>query len=244
MEKAIFTNRPEKYDLAEYDRVYFGNEFCERRILSPAEVRKIISYCTEKNKRFTFVTPYCTDFGIEKIRKILRILPLGTEVVFNDFGLLEYLHDFEPVFGRVLNKQKRGPEIVLLKKHLPWRGYKYFQSCNIDAMQDFLLANKVQRAEICNVIQEFKIKSKLKLSLYYPYVYVSTTRLCMLNGVEDLIRKKLEIKPCCRECDKYLFHNEKFPLNLVLKGNTQFYFNDKIPRKGYDRLVYMPEIIV
>jgi len=239
MDKAIFTNKPWKYDLSSYDRVYFGNEFCEQNIIHP---KKIIDYI--KDKKFTYVTPFLTDKGIGIIRKNLRMIPKGTEVVFNDYGLLPYLKKHRPVYGRLLNKQKRGPRIVQLKKHISKETYSYFQKCNIDAMGPSLRRNKIYRAEIDNVIQGFKIETKLKLSLYFPYVYVSSSRACRLNDIENLARKQIRIKPCKKECNKYTFINDKFPLKMILHGNTQFYFNNKIPKKGYDRLVFMPEIIV
>lgn len=102
----------------------------------------------------------------------------------------------------------------------------------------------IERAEIDNTIQGFRIKSKMKLSLYYPWVYVSTTRLCLVNGIDDLSRKKISIGPCKRECHKYTLINDSFPVRMYLKGVTQFYHNDKRPKGDYDRIVWMPEMIV
>ncbi|MFH1276711.1 MAG: hypothetical protein ABIH82_06385 [Candidatus Woesearchaeota archaeon] len=250
MEKAIFTNEPEKYDLTNYDRIYFGNEFCENNFISFERVKEIVKLVKDQKKEITFVTPFVTDKGLKVIENFLEEIPKGSEVVFNDYGVLSLIETFsqakgfKPVFGRLLNRQKRGPRIVQLKDKLPQKGYEYFQHCNLDVMGDFLDSKNIQRAEIDNVIQEFKVKTKLNLSLYYPWVYVSTTRLCLVNGIENLARKKISICPCKRECHKYILVNDKFPLKLYQKGVTQFYFNDKLPSKGYDRLVYVPEMIV
>ncbi len=248
MEKAIFTNDPEKYDLALYSRIYFGNEFCENNFLSLMRMREIIDLAKERNKQITFVTPFVTDKGLAYIKKMLELLPAKTEVVFNDYGVLPLLTEFTPIFGRILNRQKRGPRIVQLKGKIPSKGYDYFQHCNLEMMEEFLSSKNIFRAEVDNVIQEFKIKTSLKLSLYYPWVYVSTTRYCLLNGIEDLSRKRITIKPCNRECHKYTLVNKSFPLPLYLKGVTQYYFNDKKPdnlaKKGVDRIVYQPEMMV
>lgn len=244
IEKSIFTNEPWEYDLTDYERIYFGNEFCENNILSLERVNKIIEFIKSKDKKITFVTPYLSDKGIEKIKNILQIIPKGSEIVFNDYGLLKYLYEFTPIFGRLLNKQKRGPRIVDLKDKISKKSYKYFQQSNIPAIQKFLLSKNVKRAELDNVIQGIGFKSKLNLSLYYPYVYISTTRLCMLNDIENLARNKLKISNCKKECQKYLLENNKFPMKLFLKGNTQFYYNEELPKKGYDRLVFIPKIIV
>ncbi len=242
-ERAIFTNEPEQYDLSKYRRIYFGNEFCENNFLSYGQILAIILLAKKQGKELTFVTPFVTDKGLQVILKFLDLLPDRTEVVFNDYGLLPHLQRFTPVFGRLLNRQKRGPRIVQLQDKIPKKAWEHFQSSNLEAMEDFLWERDILRAEIDNVIQGFKIKTKLKLSLYYPYVYVSTTRMCLLNGIEDLSRKKISIKPCQRECHKYTPVNRSFPIPLLLKGVTQYYYNGKLPRKGFDRLVFMPEMI-
>lgn len=250
MERTIFTNEPEQYDLTPYQRIYFGNEFCENNFLSLERVKEIIAFAKVNHKKITFVTPFVTDKGLKMIKMFLAVLPLQTEVVFNDYGVLSLLDGFTPVFGRILNRQKRGPRIVQLEGKIPQKGYEYFQQCNLDVMGDFLREKKISRAEVDNVVQGFKIKTKLQLSLYYPWIYVSTTRLCLLNGIEDLSRKKISIKPCKRECHDYILTNDAFPLKLYQKGVTQYYFNDKLlskqelVKKGVDRLVFMPEMIV
>ena len=248
MEKAIFTNQPEKYDLTKYKRIYFCNEFCENNFISLARVKEIVTLAQREGKGITFVTPFVTDKGLKIMERYLHEIPKGSEVVFNDYGMLPLLTSFTPVFGRLLNRQKRGPRIVQLKGKIPRKGYDYFQSCNLDVIEPFLLEKGIHRAEIDNVIQGFKIKTSLNFSLYYLWVYVSTTRLCLLNGIDDISRKKVKIGPCKRECHKYTLVNNKFPLPIYLKGVTQFYFNDKRPEgksKGkYDRIVWMPEMIV
>lgn len=244
LEKAIFTNEPAKHDLSAYDRLYFGNEFCENNFLSLEQVNGIINFSREKCKKITFVTPFVTDKGMIAIERFLAVIPKGTEVVFNDYGVLPLLCDFTPVFGRLLNRQKRGPRIVQLQDKIPKKAFEYFQSCNLDSMEEFLRERNIERAEVDNVVQGIRTKTKLKLSLYYPYVYVSTTRLCLLNGIENIGRKKISIGPCQRECHKYTLVNRSFPLPLILKGVTQYYYHDQLPEQGYDRLVYMPEPIV
>src|SRR3989338_9441650 len=143
IERAIFTNEHEQYDVTPYQRIYFGNEFCENNFLSLERVKKIIAFAKVNHKKITFVTPFVTDKGLKMIKTFLAVLPPQTEVVFNDYGVLSLLDGFTPVFGRILNRQKRGPRIVQLEGKIPQKGYEYFQHCNLDVMGDFLREKKI-----------------------------------------------------------------------------------------------------
>jgi hypothetical protein len=88
-------------------------------------------------------------------------------------------------------------------------------------------------------------------SLYTPWVYVTTTRLCLTNSCDrpDMV-DRVGIFPCDRECRRYTFRldHPTVPAQLVVKGNTQFYLNRAIPpereleARGIDRLVHEPEV--
>ncbi len=257
MERAIFTNEPEKHDLSNYNRLYFGNEFCQNNLIGLRKTREIVNLALDKGKKITFVTPFVTDNGLERIKRYFPIIPEGSEIVINDYGLLKFLADsnedkFELVFGRLLSRQKRGPRIMQMKDKISRSAYRYFQGCNLGSIDEFLLEKRIKRAEVDNTIQGLLVKTKMKLSLYYPWVYVSTTRLCLLNGIDNLARKKIIICPCKHECGKYILTSDSFPLRMYLKGVTQYYHNDKfssgmlklIKNGLIDRVVWMPEMIV
>src|SRR3989344_7040351 len=108
MEKAIFTNEPEKYDLTKYKRIYFGNEFCENNFISLARVKEIVTLAQREGKGITFVTPFVTDKGLKIMERYLHEIPKGSEVVFNDYGMLPLLTSFPPALGGLLTRQKRG----------------------------------------------------------------------------------------------------------------------------------------
>jgi len=249
MEKALFITKYEdlKYFNDDYSRLYFGNEFCENLLPNVFLLKKIIS----KTKNFTLVTPYMTDKGIEKTKKLLKLLKnKDFEVVFNDYGILESINEnnLTPILGRILTRQKRGPRIMNMLNKLPKNAIRYFRKTHVELehFQDFLLKNNIKRIEFDNVLQGIDMKfSKLKTSLYVPYVYVSTTRLCLANNSESISkRKEISITQCNRECAKYTFelNHKTIPTIIYLKGNTQFYENKKIPKKGFDRLIIQPRI--
>lgn len=261
MEQAIFISRIEnlRYFTPHFSRIYFGNEFCEQLVPSVTELGRVLDFVAEKKLEFTFVTPYLTDNGLKRCEALLKALVRerpGSEVVFNDYGMLRVLRgsygELEPVMGRLLNRMKRGPRLMMVIDKLPESTVEYFQSSNltVPALGKFLNENGVKRVELDNVLQGFDFSlDGLAASLYMPFAYVTTTRLCLVNSCDVPEREELiAIFPCKRECQKYTFYlrNEIMPVLLIRKGNTIFFENNVLPdgieEMGVTRIVTEPEI--
>ncbi len=267
MEKAIFVtilkNAKKLSSLKEYERLYLGNEFCENLIPSIKEVKETIKFCNENNLKFTFVTPYITNKSIELLKDIFIIISKekpSSEIVINDYGILEIMKELnlmtslKPVLGRLLVKMKTEPRIKMFLNNK--RLMKHYRKSNIDsdALKSFLVSNKIYRVEFNNTIQGIGTNlsgSKIKGSIYYPYVYVTTTRRCVSNSADVISKKKkIGIYPCRKECKKYIIkmQSKMLPLEIIIKGNTEFYVNynlqDDLKLLGINRVVYMPFIPV
>ena len=262
MEQAIFVSRVEslKYYTPHFSRLYFGNEFCEQLIPSITEVRQALDFVREKGLDFTLVSPYVTEKGLERVeglfQEVARRQP-GSEVVFNDYGVLRVLNsrygELEPVMGRLLHKMKRGPRLMTVISKLPPSTVEYFRSSNLTVpiLGEFLNQNGVKRVELDNLLQgfDFSLDDNLMGSLYYPYAYVATTRFC-LSGSCDIPEKEeiIGIFPCKQECQRYTFYlrSEVMPVILIRKGNTIFFENEVLPEgleaRGINRIVTEPEI--
>jgi len=261
MEQAIFISKVEnlKYFSPHFSRLYFGNEFCEQLIPSVTELDQVLDFVSENSLDFAFVTPYLTDNGLRRLELLLQVIAQkrpGSEVVFNDYGVLRILRsrysELEPVMGRLLNRMKRGPRLMLVIDKLPQTTVEYFQSSNltVPALSKFLNDNGVRRVELDNVLQDFDFSlDNLSASLYLPFAYVTTTRLCLVNSCDIPEREELiGVFPCQRECQKYTFYlrSEIMPVILIRKGNTIFFENralpDSIEEMGITRIVTEPEI--
>ncbi|MEM2631386.1 MAG: hypothetical protein QXE00_02330 [Candidatus Bathyarchaeia archaeon] len=263
MEKAIYvTNINKLTNLdAEFSRIYFGNEFCERLIPTVESVREALEFASKKGVNFSFVTPYVTNKGLRTLEKIFTFLARenpSCEVIFNDYGVLRVLlnkfSELKPVMGRLLNKMKRGPRLMNLIDFLPETTIKYFRSSSLEiqVFRDFLIKNRVRRVELDNLLQGIELnlsKFGISVSLYVPYAYVTTTRACLaincdVHEQEDVVG----IFPCKKECQLYTFYlkSEVMPVLLIRKGNTIFLKNEKVPENvkeiGVDRIVYEPYI--
>ena len=188
--------------------------------------------------------------------------------------------NFRPVLGRLLTKQKRGPSIIkmlqrkrrkffkqdsrnpnlkyiIFEKELPLDLDPYYKGSNaasVPIIHEFLLSHGIKRIELDNTEQGLLLElpqGKISASVYFPYIYISTTFFCPSAGCDSKKKSLLKIKPCCRQCQRYIFalRNPSFHKVIFLKGNTLFYKNFKISYKalakiGVDRVVYEPELPV
>lgn len=260
MEHVLFTWDYKKYYCKicnKYNRLYFGNEFCQVRIPTLEEVKSSIEFAEDNNLKFTFVTPYVTNNGLIKIKVILDYLAAykeDIEIVVNDWGVFYHINNhykkFQVIIGRLLTKQRRGPRILNVMDKISKDALEHFKSSNMDSEEiyDYLSEKCVKRAEFDNLLQGINLEHvKLKKSLYYPYVYVTTTRLCMTNTMGGIYKTdQIGIQPCNRECESYTTYlrHSTIPTDLIVKGNTQFVINKTLPdleEKDIDRLIYQPE---
>lgn len=133
MEKAIHvTNlRNRKYfRKGNYQRVYWGIEFCQNLIPSLADTAKILRFAKENSLSLSFVSPFVTERGFKKLKEIFswfkRQRVKNLEIIVNDWGVLEYLHTefngtFEIALGRLLVRQQRDMGIKkVLEKQPPF----------------------------------------------------------------------------------------------------------------------------
>ncbi|MAG21925.1 MAG: hypothetical protein CL943_01285 [Candidatus Diapherotrites archaeon] len=253
-EKAILVQNLsefEKQNLNEFDRVYFGDETCDRLIPSSTELKKAMIFCKKKGLAFSFVTPFCTNQGVKKLKLLLEQLG-NEELIVNDFGILKEAAKFENielVAGRLLNRQYRDPRISLFKG-APDAMTDHLRSSHAASklFQKLLLDNNVKRVELDNLLQGITTNltgSGLAGSLYYPCVFIAATRFCLTANCDKLSHsKKIGIFPCKRECAKYSFSFEgkEFDRPLLLFGNALYFENNKIPKNlfalGVNRLVF------
>ncbi len=257
MEKAVVI-----YDLMnvenavrEYDRIYFGGEFCQHRIPMDHELERILNLAEKQEKKLTLLTPVCNEAALDRIRKILenygeKLERFGFEVVINDWGVMELLNDYPrvtKVAGRSLFHYKKDPRIKRLPVVPEELKYNVVQSEHIQA---FLKENCCNRVEFDNVdylLEDMDQVSGLNFSVYVPYVYVTTTRMCRMQD-ENIFNTTNELKPrikCDRKCEKYVLElkNQEIGQSLFVRGNTQFYYSRELEqewyeRKNIDRIVY------
>jgi len=247
-----------------YQRIYWGAEFCQNLIPTLGDTRGVLRFCRRKRLQFTFITPFVTERGIEKLRKVFSLLAkesVGSEIVINDWGALEWLHrkhkgKFSLSLGRLLVRQHRDPAIegairkqpplfskfkdgsfiIAMHKQPPeiYRRWVKSSHLNAPATRKFLSGFNIRRAEFSNTFQGVNLRGvRLFKSLYTPFVNVSSTRFCPMDSRHQ---KLYRINVCARECQRYydVLRREGKGVELLKRGNTLFYEN---PLKKDDSLL-------
>jgi hypothetical protein len=102
----------------------------------------------------------------------------------------------------------------------------YFQKSFLDVghVIDFMTENNIKRYELDLLPWGIKIKTdkKIKLSIYYPYVNITTTRYC---GAVNLKYTKICSKICKSQIIEAGTNKLKYP--YIIKGNAVFYKTSK-----------------
>lgn len=190
MEKAIFISkiRDLEHATCKYNRLYFGNEFCERLIPGEDDLARAVRHCRINGLHFSLVTPYMTDKGLnlcERLFKWLVTHKVNCEVIINDYGGLDLINRkfeiLQPVLGRLLCKQKKDPRIALLVKDgakrtiftkkedkyilaiptkIPETLVSYFRETvtNVRLFQRYLANWRIRRVELDNLLQGINVE--------------------------------------------------------------------------------------
>ncbi len=239
----------------EYQRIYWGVEFCQNLIPALVDTGKILRFVKENNLKFTMVTPFVTEQGLKRLKETFswfREKKIGAEVVVNDWGVLECLHrefhgSFEIVLGRLLVRQQRDPVTKnVLEKQPPFaiRGKdgkinivihkvpdQQYQDgarqsyVNSPFAQDLLAGFGVKRVELNNLLQGLNLKG-IRLKKSLYTPFVNIST-GRFCPMETRCQKIYRINVCKRECQKYygLLRKKTIPKIIYKRGNTTFYKN-------------------
>jgi len=257
MENCILVNSVKQIKgVFNFQRLYFGSEFCGRLVPSQDELKKALDLASEKKAALSLVSGYSSEEEIKKYEGLLKVIcshSANTELIINDWGILELSRGFPvtPILGRLLARQKKDPQVLKIFNFLPEITKKRYQSVAINRyFADFLKENRIYRVEIDNLSQGLDLgnpEEDIRYSLYSPYAYITTTRLCPTSACNGLKNKPLIIPQDCKyDClDKFLsLAHRNFGGPLILKGNTVFYKNESfeqaLENKNIDRIVFQP----
>jgi hypothetical protein len=232
-------------------RLYIGDEFCSHRLPGPAEFDTLCQLAKVESRALTFLTPPLTDAGIAKCGPLFDILNEmndGTEVVVNDWGVLLFLKEKYPSFqlsvGRLLNKGFKDPRLMNPDEALTLSDEKaeLLNACTFDAV-DFpakmrqLNVKRLERDLLPFGDSIIKRLGGLQASVYFPFGYITTGRVCWMSSFHTDAGRKFSISNGChRTCQKInlKLNHAKTNLQLFQMGNTIFYL---YPPSKLDALV-------
>ena len=237
------------------DRLYLGNEFCERLLPSQRTLQGAVQAAERVGIAVTLLTPLVADRRLGQLRRLLRVVPNKTEVVVNDLGVLRLLcrefADLEPVAGRQLIKMIKDPR-------LPSPAWAQVNPSHTggSVLKGLLKSMGVRRIEMD--IPPFIRATELHpdgmlLSLHGPYGYVAKGPICRIGSLHlQGLEKFAPGHRCRKECLSYGCELARpaagaaRDLGTFQRGNTIFYRHgpalsetlwDMFGRHQADRLV-------
>ena len=57
----------------QYQRIYWGVEFCENLIRSLKDTALILKFSRKNNLAFSFITPFITNYGLERLKPVFTL---------------------------------------------------------------------------------------------------------------------------------------------------------------------------
>lgn len=233
-----------------FTHFYFGCEFCEYQLPEPAQLRAWLRLCDESQLDPVFVTSVVSDVGIWKIRECLRTLTAARTkipVVVNDLGVLRMIRREFPevpvIAGRILDKtshDSRGGEDDFYS-YYGEDGLRYAKTPGIQSGYSaaVLRAFEIDRFEFDLPKTGLSLPDhKDAYSLYWPYHYLTTGRVCLFRSFSRDPEHKFLVdgSGCPRQCtDMEVEYRKPLPgfytegekrissMHLLQKGNTIYY---------------------
>ena len=265
MEQALSISRTDQLTLlsSEHSRLRFGVEFCSRLMPASGQVLEAAEAAASRDLDFELVTPYVAEPDFKRIAALLELLAgrLGPfDLIVNDWGVYDVAASLGLgglTLGRVLNRKRAGAEFANPEASglagLPPGFYPTVSRTAADNnyFQDFLLEKGFVAAEYDNTFAGFDLgPAKLKRYLHAPYVFVTTTRRRgpgFFYSAPGRVRRGVHPGGCTEQCLGHAFKLDisSYEVDILLRGNTQFYVNDYIPdgaEELFDRLVFHPDL--
>jgi len=223
-----------------FDRIYVGDEFCFHRLPRLTELKALLQLARENGMAVTLLTPVLTDDEMRRISPLLDCLHEchgAAEVVFNDWGVLHFLKERYPDFslaaGRLLNKGFKDPRLPAGNNlsPVPAETEALLNSGSFDhaELQEKMVELGVIRMER-DMLPYGKppplAASALKTSVYFPFGYVTTGRICWMATFSQPTKQKfVPMKECARPCERGALRLDAdgFSFPMIQGGNTVYY---------------------
>ena len=201
------------------DAVYLGSEFCQNKLPSPADFKKLRAIFPG---RVVTMTPILTDAGLEKAAKLAAGFlskQKSFEIVVNDWGFLALLNSkykgkAKPILGRLIMWEIGGMDKKFLNS--------FCEEYGIEAVETD-----------CRDVMDKLDGYNGRVHFNYPLRFRSGTRFCPLL-------RKFNSPPCagaCKGAPAKLTNSKALDEPLYMLGNAYFTPNRPLIRKAIKRLV-------
>lgn len=212
--------------------LYFGSEFCEHLLPDPDSLRKALAVARQRALRLVLATPVANDALLDRLADLLPLLPEGSEVLANDWGVARLVHRRFPalhlVAGRQLSKMIKDPR-------LPGEQWAKLYPAGFRAGRQLRILETLGIGRIELDVPPFADAAffsapGVEIGLHAPFAYVAKGRLCKVGSLAQPAADKFSPGGACRrECLGVLEveHGEsRRGLRTVQRGTTMFYRYD------------------
>lgn len=207
-----------------FDALHFGNEFCEQLLPSYENLRAALRWAEQHQLAFSLVTPSLADQGLGQLRALLPLLPRGTPVVCNDYGVIELLiqefKSLKPVAGRQLHKVLKDPRLP---------GADWVRAVPTPQHDDPALLTLMHRLGVTGREIDLGpwaeaadlVSGALPLAIHFPYAYILKGRICRMGALQLPTQEKFTPGQTCRhECLKYFSRKRRGEKRLATEPDT------------------------
>jgi hypothetical protein len=221
----------------------FGSSFCQHRLPRQSEVRAAFELAERASLRFSLVTPYVNQVGLDAAAALIDWLAgarPGTEVVVSDWGLLQRTTELPlvPVLSRLLHRQVRDPRLVALNEKPggltqvgpTWRAAAS-DSDHFGVLMRRVGARRVEMDAPLAGADGADASPSVLRTMHLPWRLVATGRLCPVQGLgrpsADRFTPPANCSAACRGVTLSLSAPwSSLPasgsVDLVQRGNTHF----------------------
>ncbi len=230
--KERFTSQSLCPENASITRIYVGDEFCANRLPSPDRILRFRRWAEEAGVGITLLTPILSDAAIQACTPLLDALfrkDPAAEVVVNDWGVLRFLMDryrgFRIAAGRLLDKGFKDPRSP--GNPVGGEGDELFSGGTFDhtpirEVMDRLGVCRLERDLLPGRCETGASDDRFGLSIYYPYGYFTTGRICWPASVRQRFVPGGTCDHVCQTLSMGLAHPD-FTLPVFQNGNTLYY---------------------
>lgn len=213
-------------------RVHFGNEFCQRLLPSARALTAALGAASSRGFAFGLALPPLTDAGLDRAGALLALLPEGTEVTLNDWGLVRRLNrrfgHLKSTVGRLLCrvlKEPRAPSAAYLEL-----GGHGFMTPGFEGLVGRLGVGRLEMDVPPFACSDDMRVSHGKLAVHVPFGFATTGRICRIGNLCRPMKRKFATgHVCARECLTYRTilaggaGRATASSGIFQRGNTLFY---------------------
>ncbi|EKE28969.1 MAG: hypothetical protein ACD_2C00258G0009 [uncultured bacterium (gcode 4)] len=246
-------------DFSSIGRLYVGDAYCDKNFLSELEDGAVIDFLKSSQKDITLVTPMASELLFEEIVGKIEyfILNFDSEIVVNDYWILEYLIERghqKIIWWTMMSWQDKDPSLAIFENSNLHSRLAIDNNC----YKKYFMEIGITQIEIFNVQQWVGITNlnEIKINLNYPNIIFSATRYCPAKIIKDSWGIP-HIPESCEWCRKTVSCAGKFDLYMIDKKNQhdrrldnhyywnrQIYKNETLPENlKISRLIFNHDLL-